>query len=101
LKPEFLNRLMVIVLFFSPLVKDDLTDIRQRAREERNLDLTLNERVRLEGASQAAQFDVLQLRRAAQHFLDDNISDGGVGSATTSSNDINGQTLESVMTPFL
>ena len=86
LKPEFLNRLDEIVVF-SPLANDDLTDIAkkllqetvERAREERNLDLTLTdalvERVRLEGASQAAQFGARPLRRAAQRFLEDSISD--------------------------
>ncbi|KAI2505405.1 hypothetical protein MHU86_9018 [Fragilaria crotonensis] len=58
----------------APRVKDDLTDIAkkllnemvQRARKERNLDLTdqFIEQVRLEGASQAAQ-----------RFLEDSISD--------------------------
>jgi ATP-dependent Clp protease ATP-binding subunit ClpC len=86
LKPEFLNRLDEIVVF-SPLANEDLTDIAkkllnetvQRAREERNLDLTLTdqliERVRLEGATQAAQFGARPLRRAAQRFLEDSISD--------------------------
>ena len=70
------------------LANDALTDIAkkllqetvERAREDRNLDLTLTdnlfeERVRLEGTSQAAQFGARPLRRAAQRFLEDSISD--------------------------
>lgn len=95
LRPEFLNRLDEIVVF-SPLANEDLTDIAkkllnetvERAKEERNLDLKLTdeliERVRLEGASQAAQFGARPLRRAAQRFLEDSISDALVKGFLTS-----------------
>lgn len=85
-KPEFLNRLDEIIVF-SPLAKDDLTDIAKklldetvvRAREERNLDLVLTDRlidrVQMEGAAQAARFGARPMRRAAQRFLEDSISD--------------------------
>ena len=85
-KPEFLNRLDEIVVF-SPLEKGDLTEIAkkllnetlQRAMEERNLDLQVTDklidRVRQEGAAQAAQFGARPMRRAAQRFLEDSISD--------------------------
>jgi hypothetical protein len=85
-KPEFLNRLDEIVVF-SPLETSELTDIArklleetlQRAKEERDLDLTITdrilERVRSEGSSQAAQFGARPMRRAVQRFLEDSISD--------------------------
>ena len=85
-KPEFLNRLDEIVVF-SPLAPDDLTGITEkmlretvdRARDERNLDLHLTdrliERVRYEGSSNAARFGARPLRRAAQRFLEDSVSD--------------------------
>lgn len=85
-KPEFLNRLDEIIVF-SPLDKSDLTDIAKklldetvvRAREERNLDLVLTDklidRVQVEGAAQAARFGARPMRRAAQRFLEDSISD--------------------------
>lgn len=85
-KPEFLNRLDEIVVF-APLENDDLTAIARklldetlvRAKSERDLTLNVTDalvaRVRDEGSVQASQFGARPMRRAAQRFLEDSISD--------------------------
>lgn len=86
MKPELLNRMDEIVVF-SPLSSTDLTDIAslllqqtvQRAESERQITLELGEslveRVRDEGSAQASTFGARPMRRAAQRFLEDTISD--------------------------
>jgi len=86
LRPELLNRLDEIVVF-SPLGEGDLSDIASlllqqtvnRAKSERNMHLTITSalvrRVRDEGSAQASQFGARPMRRAAQRFLEDSISD--------------------------
>lgn len=89
MKPELLNRMDEIVVF-SPLSPQDLTmiaglllqDTVRRAREERQMELTLTQglidQVRDEGSAQAATFGARPMRRAAQRFLEDTISDAVV-----------------------
>ena len=86
MKPEFLNRIDDIVVF-SPLSEDNLNSIAQlilnrtveRAQTEQELSLklspTLSEKVTQEGSSNAAQFGARPMRRAAQRFFEDAISD--------------------------
>jgi ATP-dependent Clp protease ATP-binding subunit ClpA len=86
MKPELLNRMDEIVVF-SPLSPADLTAIAslllqmtvKRAESERQIQIQLGdslvERVRDEGSAQAATFGARPMRRAAQRFLEDSISD--------------------------
>jgi ATP-dependent Clp protease ATP-binding subunit ClpC len=86
MKPELLNRMDEIVVF-SPLSKDDLTSItdlildkiKDRAESEQELSITispsLSAKVMEEGSSNAAQFGARPMRRAAQRFFEDAISD--------------------------
>ncbi|KAG7353170.1 chaperone ATPase [Nitzschia inconspicua] len=86
MKPELLNRVDEIVVF-SPLTEIDLrsiTDltlskITQRAESEQELTIkvspTLSGKVMEEGSSNAAQFGARPMRRAAQRFYEDAISD--------------------------
>jgi ATP-dependent Clp protease ATP-binding subunit ClpA len=86
LRPELLNRIDEIVVF-SPLGDNDLSDIAKlllqqttkRAKTERNIELTVSPslilQVRNEGSAQASQFGARPMRRAAQRFLEDSISD--------------------------
>jgi hypothetical protein len=86
LRPELLNRIDEIVVF-SPLGDNDLSDIAtlllqqtvERAKTERNMELTVSPslilRVRNEGSAQASEFGARPMRRAAQRFLEDSISD--------------------------
>jgi len=86
LRPELLNRMDEIVVF-SPLGTDDLSAIArlllertvERARTERDMTLEIGEglvdRVRVEGSADAATFGARPMRRAAQRFLEDTISD--------------------------
>lgn len=86
LRPELLNRIDEIVVF-SPLGDSDLSEIASsllqqtvtRAKTERNMNLTVDPalimRVRDEGSAQASQFGARPMRRAAQRFLEDSISE--------------------------
>jgi len=86
MKPELLNRMDEIVVF-SPLSPADLTAIAslllqmtvKRAESERQIQIELGDslvdRVRDEGSAQAATFGARPMRRAAQRFLEDSISD--------------------------
>ena len=86
LKPELLNRIDEIVVF-SPLRPSDLKMIAnlnldrtiQRARKEQSMDITVGsglvDIVMREGSSNAAQFGARPMRRAAQRFFEDAISD--------------------------
>jgi hypothetical protein len=86
MKPELLNRLDEIVVF-SPLSSNDLTSIAslllqqtvKRAQTERRMKLelgdTLIQKVRDEGSAQASTFGARPMRRAAQRFLEDAVSD--------------------------
>lgn len=86
MKPELLNRIDEIVVF-SPLSGTDLSDISQllvqkvveRAASEQKMTLTVDSsvirRVVEEGSSNAAQFGARPMRRAAQRFVEDSLSD--------------------------
>jgi hypothetical protein len=86
MKPELLNRLDEIVVF-SPLSSTDLTSIAslllqqtvKRAQTERRMTLELGDsliqKVRDEGSAQASTFGARPMRRAAQRFLEDAVSD--------------------------
>eukprot|EP00529_Nitzschia_sp_RCC80_P004417 CAMPEP_0113514930 /NCGR_PEP_ID=MMETSP0014_2-20120614/40671_1 /TAXON_ID=2857 /ORGANISM="Nitzschia sp." /LENGTH=957 /DNA_ID=CAMNT_0000411459 /DNA_START=189 /DNA_END=3062 /DNA_ORIENTATION=- /assembly_acc=CAM_ASM_000159 len=86
MKPELLNRMDEIVIF-SPLSDQDLSSITDlilkkiatRAESEQELTLTvgpaLSRKVMEEGSSNAAQFGARPMRRAAQRFFEDAISD--------------------------
>lgn len=86
MRPELLNRMDEIVVF-SPLSDVDLRSIAQlimdrtveRAQTEQDLDLSvspeLTQVVTDEGSSNAAQFGARPMRRAAQRFFEDAISD--------------------------
>lgn len=86
MKPELLNRMDEIVVF-SPLSPIDLAGITslilsktiQRAEAEQNLKITatpaLSQKVMEEGSSNAAQFGARPMRRAAQRFFEDAVSD--------------------------
>lgn len=86
MKPELLNRIDEIVVF-SPLLLPELTKIallivdriRDRAEKEQTLSLSvgscvLREIVR-EGSNKAEQFGARPMRRAAQRFVEDSLSD--------------------------
>jgi hypothetical protein len=86
MKPELLNRLDEIVVF-SPLSPTDLTSIAslllqqtvKRAQTERQMTLELGasliQKVRDEGSAHASTFGARPMRRAAQRFLEDAVSD--------------------------
>jgi ATP-dependent Clp protease ATP-binding subunit ClpC len=86
MKPELLNRIDEIVVF-APLAPSDLSMIADlilqktvsRAQTEREMTLSvslkLTEKVMQEGSSSAAQFGARPMRRAAQRFFEDAISD--------------------------
>lgn len=86
MKPELLNRMDEIVVF-SPLSQTDLASITnlildkivKRAASEQDLTLSigtaLSAKVMEEGSSSAAQFGARPMRRAAQRFFEDAISD--------------------------
>lgn len=86
MRPELLNRMDEIVVF-SPLGENDLRNIAQlimnrvveRAQEEQELTLkvtpSLVQAVTHEGSSNAAQFGARPMRRAAQRFFEDAVSD--------------------------
>jgi ATP-dependent Clp protease ATP-binding subunit ClpC len=86
MKPEFLNRIDEIVVF-SPLSRSNLksiTDltlgkITERAEAEQELKITISPalaaKVMEEGSGNAAQFGARPMRRAAQRFYEDAISD--------------------------
>ena len=86
MKPELLNRMDEIVVF-SPLSSSDLSSISdlllskitQRAESEQDLKLSaspaLSMKVMEEGSSNAAQFGARPMRRAAQRFFEDAVSD--------------------------
>lgn len=86
MKPELLNRMDEIVVF-SPLSSTDLASITslllsktiQRAEDEQNLKISatsaLSQKVMQEGSSNAAQFGARPMRRAAQRFFEDPVSD--------------------------
>ena len=86
MKPELLNRMDEIVVF-SPLSSTDLASITslilsktiQRAEAEQDLKITatsaLSQMVMEEGSSNAAQFGARPMRRAAQRFFEDAVSD--------------------------
>lgn len=86
MKPELLNRIDEIVVF-SPLSDSNLNSIAKlildrtvkRAQSEQELTLelspSLSQKVTEEGSSNAAQFGARPMRRAAQRFFEDSISD--------------------------
>jgi ATP-dependent Clp protease ATP-binding subunit ClpC len=86
MKPEVLNRIDEIVVF-APLSQSDLSMIADlilqqtvnRAQNEREMTLSvspkLTQKVMQEGSSSAAQFGARPMRRAAQRFFEDAISD--------------------------
>ena len=86
MKPELLNRMDEIVVF-SPLSPNDLASITnlilsktiQRAEAEQDLKISatpaLSQKVMAEGSSNAAQFGARPMRRAAQRFFEDAVSD--------------------------
>jgi ATP-dependent Clp protease ATP-binding subunit ClpC len=86
MKPELLNRMDEIVIF-SPLTETDLASITDlilnkiavRAKAEQELTLTVGpdllHKVMEEGSSNAAQFGARPMRRAAQRFFEDAISE--------------------------
>ena len=86
MKPELLNRIDEIVVF-APLGQSDLSMIADlilqktvnRAQTEREMTLSvshkLTQKVMQEGSSSAAQFGARPMRRAAQRFFEDAISD--------------------------
>eukprot|EP00592_Proboscia_alata_P020679 CAMPEP_0194424486 /NCGR_PEP_ID=MMETSP0176-20130528/23761_1 /TAXON_ID=216777 /ORGANISM="Proboscia alata, Strain PI-D3" /LENGTH=1071 /DNA_ID=CAMNT_0039234285 /DNA_START=118 /DNA_END=3333 /DNA_ORIENTATION=- len=86
MKPELLNRIDEIVVF-GPLGYDNLRNIAtnmlaettDRAAEDQNLELSVSEdlitAVTDEGARTAAQFGARPIRRAAQRYLEDTVSE--------------------------
>ncbi len=86
MKPELLNRMDEIVVF-SPLSTTDLESITslilsktiKRAETEQELTISatpaLSRKVMEEGSSNAAQFGARPMRRAAQRFFEDAVSD--------------------------
>jgi C-terminal, D2-small domain, of ClpB protein len=86
MKPELLNRIDEIVVF-APLSPADLAMIAglniekivRRASEEHKLQLTVGQdlidRVVLEGSASADQFGARPMRRAAQRYVEDSLSD--------------------------
>ncbi|KAL7570947.1 hypothetical protein ACA910_002577 [Epithemia clementina (nom. ined.)] len=86
MRPELLNRIDEIVVF-SPLGRRDLAQIAQllvdktveRAVSEQSLQLDIDdsilERILEEGAARADQFGARPMRRAAQRYVDDSLSE--------------------------
>jgi ATP-dependent Clp protease ATP-binding subunit ClpC len=86
MKPELLNRIDEIIVF-SPLSTGDLrmiaelivAKISERALKEQKLELKIDrsviERVMAEGSANADQFGARPMRRAAQRFVEDSLSD--------------------------
>lgn len=86
MRPELLNRIDEIVVF-SPLARDDLRMIArilvdktiERALQEQKMDLTVEEsvvsQIMEEGSANADQFGARPMRRAAQRFVEDSVSD--------------------------
>jgi AAA domain (Cdc48 subfamily)/C-terminal, D2-small domain, of ClpB protein len=86
MKPEFLNRVDEIIVF-SPLSLDNLSMIAslivekivQRAQKEQKMRLTVEscvvDRVAEEGSMSADQFGARPMRRAAQRYVEDSLSD--------------------------
>ena len=86
MKPELLNRMDEIVVF-SPLSPSDLSSITalilnktiKRAEDEQELKISaspaLSQKIMEEGSSNAAQFGARPMRRAAQRFFEDAVSD--------------------------
>ena len=86
MKPELLNRIDEIVVF-SPLSNVDLKSIASlivdkvlaRARKEHGMDLKLGDRlleqIVKEGSAKADQFGARPMRRAAQRYVEDSLSD--------------------------
>ena len=86
MKPELLNRMDEIIVF-SPLSTTDLESITslilrktiERAESEQNLKLSasneLSRKIMDEGSSNAAKFGARPMRRAAQRFFEDAVSD--------------------------
>mmetsp|Transcript_26920 Transcript_26920/g.30604 ORF Transcript_26920/g.30604 Transcript_26920/m.30604 type:complete len:944 (-) Transcript_26920:40-2871(-) len=86
MKPELLNRMDEIVVF-SPLSSSDLSSIAdlilskiiQRAKSEQDLKLSatsaLSLKIMEEGSTNAAQFGARPMRRAAQRFFEDAVSE--------------------------
>ena len=86
MRPEFLNRIDEIVVF-SPLSQTDLSLIVDlilqgtvnRAQKEHNMELVvgpfLAKKIMEEGSMNASQFGARPMRRAAQRFFEDPVSD--------------------------
>jgi ATP-dependent Clp protease ATP-binding subunit ClpA len=86
MRPEFLNRIDEIVVF-APLSTNDLVQIAQlliervtlRAFHEQRMtvlvDESLVQRISFEGQAKADQFGARPMRRAAQRFIEDTISE--------------------------
>jgi hypothetical protein len=86
LKPELLNRIDEIIIF-SPLSADNLKMIAgliidrtlTRARKEQEMELvvgqTIVDQIVLEGSAKANQFGARPMRRAAQRYVEDSLSD--------------------------
>ena len=86
MKPELLNRIDEIVVF-SPLGGSDLRDIVKlivnqavdRASKERSITLSVSDclidKILEEGSANAAQFGARPIRRAAQRYVEDAVSD--------------------------
>lgn len=98
MKPELLNRMDEIVVF-SPLSTSDLESITslilsktiKRAEDEQELTITaspaLSRKVMEEGSSNAAQFGARPMRRAAQRFFEDAVSDALIRGFLTKGDD--------------
>ena len=90
MKPELLNRIDDIVVF-APLSKTDLYAIAQRnigiitgrAREEHAIEVevddSLLEKVVEEGSANAEEFGARPMRRAAQRYIEDTLSEAIIG----------------------
>jgi len=86
MKPELLNRIDEIVVF-KPLGNTDLRDIAQlilndtiqRAKVERQIHLSVSpsvvDEIMHDGSANAAQFGARPMRRAAQRYFEDTVSD--------------------------
>jgi hypothetical protein len=86
MRPELLNRIDEIVVF-SPLGERDLSMIARalvdktvaRARTEQRMDLTVEDsvvhRIMEKGSANADQFGARPMRRAAQRYVEDSVSD--------------------------
>jgi len=86
MKPELLNRIDEIIIF-SPLGGTDLRDIVKlivdqavdRASKERSITLSVSncliDKILEEGSANAAQFGARPIRRAAQRYVEDAVSD--------------------------